>query len=270
MLLRVLKSVLSEAKMSQWTKVLGQAQMALNFSPASRLDGVSPLTGFLALPARTPLKTFYLSKSRGTLPKITSVEWSKEVRNHLHDLQVSLDGMHRALSVSAGAKLVTQRDKQKAKSRPPNFEVGDFVLVGRTLARGNKLALEWKGPCRVVAAKSNWLFDVQTLFDPVVTMTHHVSRLKFYVDKDCGNVEDLQSYAVAHQDTFLVDKLLECRCVQDMWEIKVQWLGFDPIEATWEPLSVLQADVPVLLHQALDALPHPSFRPLKVHLAAPP
>jgi transposase InsO family protein len=94
MLLRVLKSVLSEAKMpmSQWTKVLGLVQMALNFSPASRLDGVSPLTGFLALPARTALKTFYLSKFRGTLPKITSVEWSKEVQNHLRDLQVSTSG----------------------------------------------------------------------------------------------------------------------------------------------------------------------------------
>jgi hypothetical protein len=89
----------------------------------------------------------------------------------------------------------------------PNFEIEDFVLVGRTLARENKLALEWKGTCCVVNVKSHWLYEVQTLFDPVVTMTHHVSRLKFYVDKDCGNVEDLMSYAVGHQDNFLVSKI---------------------------------------------------------------
>jgi transposase InsO family protein len=272
MLLRVLKSILSESKlpMSQWTKVLGQVQMALNFNPAPRLDGVPPLTGFLALPARTPIKHFYLSKSPGELPKISPIQWSQEVQRHLHDLQVSLEGIHQTLSATANAKLLTKRDQQKARARPPNFEVGDFVLVGRTLARGNKLALEWKGPCRVVAAKSNWLFDVQTLFEPVVTRTHHVSRLKFYVDKQCGDVEDLKCYAMAHQDTFLVDKLLECRCVKGEWEIKVQWVGFDILEATWEPLSILQADVPVMVQTALDALSHPSFRALKAHLAAPP
>jgi hypothetical protein len=40
MLLRVLKTMLSEEKlpMGEWTKILFQAQMALNFNPASRLD----------------------------------------------------------------------------------------------------------------------------------------------------------------------------------------------------------------------------------------
>jgi hypothetical protein len=54
--------------------------------------------------------------------------------------------MHKQLSAAAVAKLITKRDRHKVSARPPNFEIGDFVLVGRTLARGNKLALEWKGP----------------------------------------------------------------------------------------------------------------------------
>ena len=269
MLLRVLKSMLSESKLSmvEWSKILFQVQMALNFNPSNRLDGVAPVTAFLALPACTPLKTFYLSKYDGRLPDVTEVEWSEEVQDYLQDLKSSLDVMHKRLSTAAAQKLVTKRDRQAAAARPPNFELGDFVLVGRTLARANKLALEWKGPCRVVAVKSHWLYDVQTLFEPVVTMTHHVSRLKFYVDKDRGKIEDLKSYAVAHQDTFLVDQLLECRCVQGSWEVKVKWQGFDLLEATWEPLAVLQADVPVMLNEALDKLPHESFRRLKSSLA---
>jgi hypothetical protein len=80
MLLRVLKTMLSEDKlpMGEWTKILFQAQMALNFNPSHRLDGVAPVTGFLALSAHTPLKTFYLSK-----PKITEAAWSTEVNDHI-------------------------------------------------------------------------------------------------------------------------------------------------------------------------------------------
>jgi hypothetical protein len=74
-----------------------------------------------------------------------------------------------------------------------------------------------------------------------------MSHLKFYLDKERGNVEDLKSYAVAHQKYLVVDKLVECRRVQDAWEIKVKWQGFDDLESTWEPLSVLQADVPFLI-----------------------
>jgi hypothetical protein len=194
---------------------------------------------------------------------VTEAQWSTEAQQHLQDLQVSMEHLHGKLSDAAMKKLKTKRNVQDARAL---FEVGDFVLGGRTLARGNKLALEWKGPCRVVAAKSHWLYDVQTLFKPTVTMTHHVSRLKFYVDKERGNVEDLKSYAVAHQDTFLVDKLVECRRVQDSWEIKVKWQGFDDLESTWEPLSVLQADVPTYVQKALSDLPHPSFLPLKQFL----
>ena len=126
----------------------------------------------------------------------------------------------------------------------------------------------WHCNGKVVGIKSHWLYEVQTLFEPVVTMTHHVSRLKFYMDKECGNLEDLKSYAVAHQDTFLVDQLLECRCVQGSWEIKIKWQGFDLLEATWEPLAVLQADVPALIKKAIVQVPHPSFLELKSSLAA--
>jgi hypothetical protein len=55
MLLRALKTMLSEEKlpMGEWTRILFQVQMALNFNPSSRLDGVAPVTEFLVfLPTR--------------------------------------------------------------------------------------------------------------------------------------------------------------------------------------------------------------------------
>jgi hypothetical protein len=67
-----------------------------------------------------------------------------------------------------------------------------------------------------------------------------------------------------------VDSLLECRLVENQWEILVQWQGFSLEEATWEPLSGLQVDVPTLLQNAMDQAVHPSFRALQTFLAAPP
>jgi len=114
------------------------------------------------------------------------------------------------------------------------------------------------------------LYDVQTLFEPVTTALHHISRFKFYAEAHRGPTAELKQHAVAHQDTFLVDSFLECRQVNNQWEILVHWQGFERAEATWEPLTALQTDVPVLLKKAIDTEPHPSFRALKTFLAARP
>jgi hypothetical protein len=90
----------------------------------------------------------------------------------------------------------------------------------------------------------------------------HVYRLQFYAEAQRGQVTDLVEYAVAHQDFFLVEDLLECRKAHGQWEILVKWLGFDVVEATWEPLEVLLADAPALVRRAVQDSPHPSFKNL--------
>ena len=268
MLLRVLKSMLSESKLktNQWPVVLPMVQAALDLQPSSRLNGVAPITAFAALPAKTPVSMYYANKVDAGLPVLTPSRYSEAVQAHLADLQSSLDALHKKLTTVSAARNDRSRTSSKSK-RLPNFDVGDFVLVGRVLARPNKLALEWTGPCRIVGARSHWLYDVQTLFDPVTTSTHHISRLQLYVEANRARVEDLVQHAVAHQDTFLVDRLLECRNDAGKWSLLVQWQGFDRAEATWEPLDVLQTDVPGLVKKALDTIPHPSFQALKLFLA---
>jgi hypothetical protein len=102
--------------------------MALNFNPSVRLDGVAPLTAFLALPAQTPLKKFYLSKYKGELPKVTEAQWSTEAQQHLQDLQVSMEHLQGKLSDAAMKKLKTKRNVQDARARAPNFEVEILCL----------------------------------------------------------------------------------------------------------------------------------------------
>jgi len=271
MLLRVLKSMLSEKKLktNQWPIVLPMVQAALDLQPSSRLNGVAPITAFAALPAKTPVNMYYAETMDSDLPTLTPTEYSAAVTKHIQDLENSLDHLHKKLTTVSTARNTKSRAVSN-KFPIPNFEVGDFVLVGRVLARPNKLALEWTGPCRIVGVRSHWLYDVQTLFEPVTTTLHHISRLQFYADSSRATVSDLRAHAVAHQDIFLVDSLLECRLVENQWEILVQWQGFSLEEATWEPLSGLQVDVPTLLQNAMDQAVHPSFRALQTFLAAPP
>jgi len=58
--------------------------------------------------------------------------------------------------------------------------------------------------------------------------------------------------------------------VNGQWQVLVKWLGYDALEATWEPLEDLQKDVPVLVQKAVATSPHVSFVELKAHLAASP
>jgi hypothetical protein len=163
MLLRVLKSMLSERKLktNQWPTVLPMVQAALDLHPYSRLNGVAPVTAFAALTAKTPVQMYYATQAGADLPAVTPVEYTAAVQDQLVQLQASVHQLHEKLTAVSAER--TADSRSSSKSQPfPNFDVGDFVLVGRALARPNKLALEWLGPCRIVQARSHWLYAVRT------------------------------------------------------------------------------------------------------------
>jgi hypothetical protein len=89
-----------------------------------------------------------LSKYDGALPKVTETTWSAEVQSHIKELQTSIDQMHKKLFGVAAKKLMEKRSCQNVSARFPNFEIGDFVLFGRTLAR--KTSSPWNGKAFVV------------------------------------------------------------------------------------------------------------------------
>jgi hypothetical protein len=171
-----------------------------------------------------------------------------------------MDQLHKKVVSHSTMKNARERKRQQGKSSLPNVDVGDFVLVGRAVEVPNKLALQWRGPCRVVNALSKWVYEVQDLFAPFKLYVVHVSRLQFYADAKRGVTTDMMDYAVAHQDFFLVEDLLECRKVHGRWELLVKWLGFEVLESTWEPLDSLMVDVPALVRRLVQASPHPSFK----------
>eukprot|EP00644_Phytophthora_capsici_P014223 jgi/Phyca11/98769/e_gw1.3.1221.1 len=80
-------------------------------------------------------------------------------------------------------------------------------------------------------------------------MDVHPSRLKFYADDSLDITEELLDH-IASQGTLLaVEAIVEHRFNADMnaYEVKVKWLGLEPIEDSWEPLKTISEDVPQLL-----------------------
>ncbi|KAE8964990.1 hypothetical protein PR003_g30136 [Phytophthora rubi] len=154
--------------------------------------------------------------------------------------------MHRSVASTSAAKTQQKRDRhnQRVGVAMPKFEVGDFVLAASVLPRRNKLALYWHGPKRIVAAENDYTFQVQDLVAPYGITLHHASRLKFYRDSQREVTEDLLDHVHHGAGGHLVEKLLDCRKGPDDYELKVQWVGLDPLEASWEPARVMLEDIP--------------------------
>ncbi|ETN02810.1 hypothetical protein PPTG_15775 [Phytophthora nicotianae INRA-310] len=150
----------------------------------------------------------------------------------------------------------TERKKQDKRYRARyhfkqdvNFSVGDYVLRSRVDKKlhANKLGIMWVGPYRIVAS-TDYYFTVEHLVNGS-SMDVHPSRLKFYVDDALDISEELLDH-IASQGTLLaVEAIVEHRFNGDMdaYEVKVKWLGFEPIEDSWEPLTTISEDVSQLL-----------------------
>ncbi|ETN08679.1 hypothetical protein PPTG_11531 [Phytophthora nicotianae INRA-310] len=112
-------------------------------------------------------------------------------------------------------------DMAVAKGSTVNFDIGDYVLWSRVDQRlsKDKLLAQW---------------------------ALHGSRLRFYADSSLNVTEEIREF-VSNQGMLLgVDGIADFRYNQALsrWELVVNWTGLQPIEASWEPLIGLMAQVP--------------------------
>jgi hypothetical protein len=244
--LRVFRSLLSEWRLdvSEWTRLAPLVQMVVNHTRRESLAGEAPVTGMTGLKPMSPVAPIIVQPALEctTLEKIYAMQ-----KANVQELVVALDSMHKKME--AAAKKARGRKTKAARTRMANFTLGDYVLLaGQLDAARAKLQVVWKGPYRVVAVVSDWVFEVEDLVTSKVT-TAHASRLKYYADADLGNIEEVRRQA-SHSEVHLdVQSLLRVRhnAERMCWEVEVQWLGLEKSEASWEPASVIAEDVPAML-----------------------
>ena len=90
-----------------------------------------------------------------------------EIQKHIDELCVALDDMHKAAAATSATKRKV-RSQQQQYRQTPNFDIGDYVLVGvpePAKMTGRKLFLKWHGPYRVTETKENYVFEVENIVD---------------------------------------------------------------------------------------------------------
>jgi hypothetical protein len=108
----------------------------------------------------------------------------------------------------------------------------------------------------IVVVESDWVFQVEDLLTRA-TQTVHASRLKFYHDSSLHVTESLLEHVAHQQNGYEVSSLKDLlwSSFHVRYEVLVNWLGFEPMEDTWGPLSTVLEDAPYLVHRLLLRLP---------------
>ena len=132
----------------------------------------------------------------------------------------------------------------------PNFDIGDYVLVARSeFFAGEKLALRWRGPLRVVKAVSNYIYTFEDLRNGMREDVH-VSCLKFYRDSDL-NREAIMRHVLTSERGMIVSRLMGLEETPTGLCVRVRWRGLPPSEETLAPIGRVHADVPQLFMKLL-------------------
>ncbi|KAE8968988.1 hypothetical protein PR001_g27632, partial [Phytophthora rubi] len=234
--LKSVKALLSERKLqaTYWPRVLSVVQAALNSMPSDRLGGATPLTAFTALPGESQLRSILHPQD----PLEASVTWVEaEITTHLQTVRAALDGMHAEMTSVSEKRRRAARDRH-AKKRGvtlPKFSEGNFVLAATATGRsGNKFALVWRGPKRIVGIVNDYTFEVQDLMAPFATSLRHASQLQLYRDANRDLEESLVEQAIHGEGGHLVEALRSIRLSPDThrWEILIKCGDVDFIFGT--------------------------------------
>lgn len=134
---------------------------------------------------------------------------------------------------------------------PPNFSEGDFVLVARSdFHAGEKLALRWRGPRRLVKALSAYIFQVEDLRNGQLDDIHG-SLLTFYSDSSLNRTA-IMSHVISSETDMPVARLMKLVETESGLQVQVRWKGLTNADDTLEPLCHVYKDVPKMLLRLLN------------------
>ena len=191
-----------------------------------------------------------------------------KLRQHVRGIIDAQEQLQREAVERRGA--VRERERNlRSRGELPHFTVGDFVLVARTRKAGRnaKLMSEWTGPWRVVSDDREHVYAVEHIVSGEVRDTH-VARMRFYADKDLHVTRRLMEIFqhLEHQAEYHIEGIDKIKKAPrgDEYLVLVRWMGLDE-EATWEPVSRVLEDAPVVLKRELRKMCLPPGDKKKLH-----
>ena len=233
-----LRSICSEARLTveHWPRVIHLIQGLINSAPCRALGGLAPITVHTGLPADNPVQAIFLPDDRDFLD---TTALRPSITAHATALHEFLQDVHTRV-----AAVPPRPSPTRPGELAINFTVGDFVLVSAhhgVTSRRDKSQVPWLGPYRITDTVSERVFVVQDL-ELGTEQRVHAQHLKFYSDSSLTVTPQVLKFAahagLGHVVTDIVAHTL------DPLQVQVQWLGYSPDEATWEPLSTILATNP--------------------------
>nr|CCA25709.1 conserved hypothetical protein [Albugo laibachii Nc14] len=169
------------------------------------------------------------------------------VARQLNQLTTRLQQMHKVVESSKRHRQQAARDA--SSSAAANFQVSDFILWSRVEPRlsGSKLMFRWVGPFLVTGIKKHY-FEVENLITKARNDVHG-SRIKLFIETALKVTEKLREHITTQGLVLGVREICDLRYNNSAsaWELKVAWVGLEDAEASWQPFSSINADVPGLV-----------------------
>jgi hypothetical protein len=211
------------------------------------------------VPPTLPYKVWSAPSTGETLP-LDTIKAQQLV--NIEALRSGFDEKHRRAKAPASSHRSSARRHQNIPTAvPASFDIGDFVLVAkRDFRGGEKLALRWHGPYRILAIRSDYVTDVEDLLTKAVSPVHS-TRLRLYHDPSLEVTADIKAHLANQKQGYEVKALIELRYEAESKEfsVLVSWLGFDKADNSWEQLLRLHEDIPRVVLDLLQSFPDRSL-----------
>ncbi|GMF44649.1 unnamed protein product [Phytophthora fragariaefolia] len=237
-----------------WFKRLGIV-LPLGYYSARRVVGVEHNAGGPARRQEAPQSV------RGSTRWRTGPQHPSSTRAYGHNHRVGCNATYRMFGWRSMLCTSSWSTQARGVTAPPesatagarvfacksSARVISWLAATATGRRGNKLALVWRGPKRIVRALNDYTFEVHEI----------TSRLQLYRDATRGRFDELQEQTIYGEGGHLVEAL-DQRCLSPAthhWEIKVKWFVLDEIEASREPAEMMNEDVHALFDAFVIAQP---------------
>jgi len=246
--LKVFRALVSELRMdlTEWTSLVPIVQSALNNSPSPQRGGVAPVTAFTGMKAQTPIATF-MRASTG-LP-VTLTDAQRDRALNIAALHREVGELHPMVQQTVRTNRARHRDSA-SRGKLANFEEGDYVLVAREdFHAGEKLALRWRGPRRIIKTLSDYVYQVEDLRNGQVEDIH-ACRLKYYRDNSLDQVA-IMPHVLQSETGMPVARLMRLVDDPDGLKVQVRWRGLPTSEDTLEPFERVFEDVPDMVMRLL-------------------
>ena len=226
-ILRVARAVTAELQMAfdERPDIPPLLQSAINNAPSAHRSKAAPITAFMGLQKKPPIKTFYSSIS---CRPVSINDLNQDRALNAESLVKDMEDLHPAIHESV------MRNRKQAlvavkRGFLQNLDVGDYVLVARSeFFAGEKLLLRWRGPLRVFKAVSKYIYTVEDLRHGICDDIH-ISRTKFYRDSEL-NREAIMYHFLNSGTCMIVCCLMRLEETPTSRCMRVRWRGLPSSE----------------------------------------